>query len=103
MIISWEMVKLTIVGRVKDGLPLAQGPRYLGTVHHDQENDNFSYYKQQAELLLRAISISGDDHQYQLAPSKMTVLFDHHCFKYPLIFYFGSWSLLNFISVNTYC
>ncbi|XP_041006816.1 25.3 kDa vesicle transport protein isoform X2 [Juglans microcarpa x Juglans regia] len=77
MIISWEMVKLTIVGRVRDGLPLAQGPRYLGITDHGQENDNFSCYKQQAELLLRGIS-RGD----QLAPSKMTIRLDHgQCFK----------------------
>ncbi|KAF5457824.1 hypothetical protein F2P56_021901 [Juglans regia] len=73
------MVKLTIVGRVRDGLPLAQGPRYLGiNTDHGQENDNFSCYKQQAELLLRGIS-RGD----QLAPSKMTIRLDHgHCFNY---------------------
>ena len=65
------MVKLTIVGRVRDGLPLAQGPRY--TI---EENNNFLFYKQQAEFILKEISKGA------LAHSKMTIHIDHHCFKY---------------------
>ncbi|KAB1210710.1 25.3 kDa vesicle transport protein [Morella rubra] len=65
------MVKITIVGRASDGLPLAEGPRYM-----KEENDNFSYYKQQAELILKEISRGA------LAPSKMTIRVDHHCFHY---------------------
>lgn len=67
------MVKLTIVGRVSDGLPLAQGRRYI-----NQENDNFSFYKQQTEFILKEISRGA------LAPSKMTICVDHHSFQYPL-------------------
>ncbi|KAL5744587.1 hypothetical protein ACOSP7_027462 [Xanthoceras sorbifolium] len=66
------MVKLTIVGRVRDGLPLAEGPRYL-----NQENDNFSsFYKQQAEFILKEISRGA------LAPTKMIIRVDHHSFHY---------------------
>lgn len=65
------MVKMTIVGRVSDGLPLAQGPRYL-----NQEHDSFSFYKQQAEFILKEISRGA------LAPSKMTIRVDHHSFHY---------------------
>lgn len=71
------MVKITIVGRASDGLPLAEGPRYM-----KEENDNFSYYKQQAELILKEISRGA------LAPSKMTIRVDHHCFQYPFLPYF---------------
>lgn len=67
-----EMVKLTIVGRVSDGLALAQGPRY-----GNEENDSFLFYKQQGEFILEEISRGA------LAPSKMTILVDHHSFKYP--------------------
>ncbi|KAH9647143.1 Longin domain-containing protein [Citrus sinensis] len=66
------MVKMTIVGRVSDGLPLARGPRYL-----NQEHDSFSFYKQQAEFILKEISRGA------LAPSKMTIRVDHHSFQYP--------------------
>ncbi|KAL6321602.1 hypothetical protein AAG906_025434 [Vitis piasezkii] len=67
------MVKLTIVGRVSDGLPLAQGLRY----QNDEENENFLCYKQQAEFILKEISRGA------LSPSKMTIHIDHyHCFNY---------------------
>ncbi|KAA8533736.1 hypothetical protein F0562_031253 [Nyssa sinensis] len=65
------MVKLTMVGRLSDGLPLAQGPRYV-----NEENDNFSCYKQQGEFILKEISRGS------LEPSKMTIQVDHHCFNY---------------------
>lgn len=69
------MVKLTIVGRVDDGLPLARGTRYV-----DQENESFSYYKQQGDLLLKDISKGA------LPLSKMTIRVDpHYCFKYPFL------------------
>ncbi|XP_021296321.1 25.3 kDa vesicle transport protein [Herrania umbratica] len=68
------MVKLTIVGRVNDGLPLAQGARYVNT-----ENDNFSYYKQQGEFLIKEISRGA------LPPSKMTIRVDHHSFNYLVV------------------
>ncbi|KAK4838922.1 hypothetical protein QYF36_017594 [Acer negundo] len=66
------MVKLTIVGRVRDGLALAEGPRYL-----NQENENFSsFYKQQAEFILKEISTGA------LSPPKMIIRADHHSFHY---------------------
>lgn len=65
------MVKLTIVGRANDGLPLAQGLRYV-----NEENGYLSRYRQQAEFILQEIS------QGALTPSMMTILIDHYCFKY---------------------
>ncbi|XP_061956552.1 25.3 kDa vesicle transport protein SEC22-1 isoform X2 [Populus nigra] len=64
------MVKITIVGRVIDGLPLAQGPRYVS-----EENDNFLCYKQQGEFILKEISRGA------LIPSMMTIRIDHHSLK----------------------
>ncbi|KAH7839601.1 hypothetical protein Vadar_006142 [Vaccinium darrowii] len=66
------MVKLTIVGRVSDGLPVAQGPRYV-----NEGDDDISSYMRQAEFILEEISRSGS-----LAPSKMIIPVDHHCFHY---------------------
>ncbi|KAL2558622.1 SNARE-like superfamily protein [Forsythia ovata] len=65
------MVKLTLVGRVKDGLPLAESPTYK-----NQENDNLSTYKQQGEFILKEFSRGA------LPTSKMTILLDHHCFNF---------------------
>ncbi|KAI5569988.1 hypothetical protein POPTR_012G140600v4 [Populus trichocarpa] len=65
------MVKITIVGRVIDGLPLAQGPRYV-----NEENDNFLCYKQQGEFILKEISRGA------LIPSMMTIRIDHHSLNY---------------------
>lgn len=80
------MVKLTIVGRVRDGLPLAEGPRYL-----NQQNDNFSsFYKQQAEFILKEISRGA------LAPPKMIIHVDHHSFQYPILLY--SYLIFSFLT-----
>ncbi|XWS61152.1 hypothetical protein CRYUN_Cryun07bG0100900 [Craigia yunnanensis] len=69
------MVKLTIVGRVNEGLPLAQGASYVG-----KENDNFSSnYKQEAEFILKEISRGA------LPLSKMTIRVDHHSFNYLVV------------------
>ncbi|KAL0371688.1 UNVERIFIED_CONTAM: vesicle transport protein [Sesamum calycinum] len=65
------MLKLTIVGRVSDGLPLAQGPRYV----NEEDADSVSTYKQQGEFLLKEISRGA------LPCSKMTIFLDHHGFK----------------------
>lgn len=69
------MLKLTIVGRVSDGVALAQGPRY---VNEQNEDVDISIYKEQAEFLLREISRGA------LPPSKMTIFLDHLSFKYAL-------------------
>lgn len=86
------MVKLTIVGRVNDGLPLAQGPRY---VNEEEENDNFSTYKQQGEFILKEISRAALPH------TKMTIRIDHHCFKYPLLLYIIFLLLLDATQLKT--
>ncbi|XP_057424185.1 25.3 kDa vesicle transport protein SEC22-1 [Lotus japonicus] len=66
------MVKLTVVGRASDGLPLAQGLRYT-----NEENGSYlSCYKQQAEFILKEISKGA------LMASKMTIRIDHYCFNY---------------------
>ncbi|KAH0702680.1 hypothetical protein KY290_017989 [Solanum tuberosum] len=65
------MVKVTIIGRVSDGMPLAQGPRL-----HEENNDVLTTYKKQAEFILKEISL------HALPSSKMTILVDHHCFNY---------------------
>ncbi|XP_057508720.1 25.3 kDa vesicle transport protein SEC22-1-like isoform X1 [Actinidia eriantha] len=66
------MVKMTVVGKVSDGLPRAQGPRYV-----NEEDDNFSNYRAKVEFIIKEIARSG-----LLAPSKMTVRVDHHCFNF---------------------
>ncbi|XP_004234389.1 25.3 kDa vesicle transport protein SEC22-1 [Solanum lycopersicum] len=65
------MVKVTIIGRVSDGMPLAQGPRL-----HEENNDVLTTYKKQAEFILKEISLQA------LPDNKMTILVDHHCFNY---------------------
>lgn len=70
------MVKLTMVGRVRDGLPIAQGIRYV-----NEENDDVFGYKKQAEFILKEIS------RGTLSPPKMVILMHHHSFMYlPLLF-----------------
>ncbi|KAL0317775.1 UNVERIFIED_CONTAM: Vesicle-trafficking protein SEC22b-A [Sesamum angustifolium] len=66
------MLKLTIVGRVSDGLPLAQSPRYV----NEEDADSVSTYKQQGEFLLKEISRGA------LPCSKMTIFLDPHGFNY---------------------
>ncbi|KAH0686405.1 hypothetical protein KY289_017149 [Solanum tuberosum] len=65
------MVKVTIIGRVSDGMPLAQGPRL-----HEENNDVLATYKKQAEFILKEISLQA------LPSNKMIILVDHHCFNY---------------------
>ncbi|KAG7605794.1 putative Longin domain-containing protein [Arabidopsis thaliana] len=66
------MVKLTIVGRVEDGLPLAQDQTYV----NQEDNTSFLLYKQQAEFLLKQVSKDS------LLHPKMTILLDHHSFHF---------------------
>ncbi|RZB44139.1 25.3 kDa vesicle transport protein isoform B [Glycine soja] len=65
------MVKVTIVGRVSDGLPLAQGLRYM-----NEEYGYLSCYRQQAEFILREFSRGA------LTAPKMTIHIDNFCFNY---------------------
>lgn len=65
-----KMVKLTLVGRLKDGLPVSQAPAHL-----NEDNLVLSSYKYKAELVLKEIS------RGTLTNPKMTVLIDHHCFQ----------------------
>ncbi|XP_027933858.1 25.3 kDa vesicle transport protein isoform X1 [Vigna unguiculata] len=65
------MVKITIVGRMSDGLPLAQGLRYM-----NEEYAYLSCYKQQAQFILQEISRGA------LTASKMTIHVNNFCFNY---------------------
>ncbi|KAI3749041.1 hypothetical protein L6452_12574 [Arctium lappa] len=65
------MVKLTIIGRLNDGLPISQGPIYAA-----EDDDVTTIYKQHAELLLHEISTAA------LPPSATTILLHRHCFNY---------------------
>ncbi|KAK7279961.1 hypothetical protein RJT34_25023 [Clitoria ternatea] len=65
------MIKVTIIGRTCDGLPLAQGLRYM-----NEENGYLWCYRQQAEFILQEISRGA------LTASKMTIHIDHYCFNY---------------------
>ncbi|XP_073106075.1 25.3 kDa vesicle transport protein SEC22-1 [Elaeis guineensis] len=65
------MVKLTLVGRLSDGMPLSQTPTYL-----TEDNEVSSLYRQKGELVLKEIAAGA------LTNSKMTILIDHHCFHY---------------------
>ncbi|KAH1075447.1 hypothetical protein J1N35_027775 [Gossypium stocksii] len=72
------MVKLTIVGRLKDGLPLAQEARYMNKETTTSHNLS-SNYKQQAEFLLNEISKGA------LPLPSMTIRVDHHSFNYLVV------------------
>nr|XP_043631805.1 25.3 kDa vesicle transport protein [Erigeron canadensis] len=68
------MVKLTIVGRISDGLPISQqGPDHINQVVDDDIITNF---RKHAELLLHEISIAA------LPPSSATIFIHPHCFYY---------------------
>ncbi|XP_074294213.1 25.3 kDa vesicle transport protein SEC22-1 [Silene latifolia] len=61
------MVKLTIVERISDGMPLAQGLRYIG-----DNNGSLSHYMRQSEFILKEIARGS------FAPSpKFIVRLDH--------------------------
>ncbi|KAI3881610.1 hypothetical protein MKW92_000528 [Papaver armeniacum] len=67
------MVKLTVVGRAYDGLPVAHFPRVK-----NEEDMSMLFYKQQAEFILKEICRGA------LLPSKMSInIDDQYCFKYP--------------------
>ncbi|MED6143428.1 hypothetical protein PIB30_006002 [Stylosanthes scabra] len=63
------MVKVTIVGRARDGLPLSQGVRYM-----NEENAYVSCYRQLAEFILQEISTGG------FMASKFIIPVDHCSF-----------------------
>ncbi|KAI3519474.1 hypothetical protein L1887_08625 [Cichorium endivia] len=63
------MLKLTVVGRVNDGLPISQGPIY-------DEDDDYAIFKQHAEFLLQEIAMAA------LPSSATTIILPDHCFNY---------------------
>jgi vesicle transport protein SEC22 len=66
------MVKLTMIARVTDGLPLAEG---LDDGGRDQKDIEF--YKQQAKQLCKRLS------QQKQEPSRMSVETGPYFFQYP--------------------
>jgi vesicle transport protein SEC22 len=79
------MVKLTMIARVTDGLPLAEG---LDDGGRDQKDIEF--YKQQAKQLCKRLS------QQKQEPSRMSVETGPYFFQYPSssIIAHSFWSLL---------
>ncbi|XP_051142520.1 25.3 kDa vesicle transport protein isoform X2 [Andrographis paniculata] len=65
------MVRLTIVGRVSDGMPLARGARYV-----NEGSDDVLSYNEKGEFLLREISRGA------LPSSRMTIFLDQYYFNY---------------------
>ncbi|XP_026408942.1 25.3 kDa vesicle transport protein-like [Papaver somniferum] len=66
------MVKLTVVGRAYDGLPVAHFPRVK-----NEEDMSMLFYKQQAEFIVKEICRGA------LLPSKMSMnIDDQYCFNY---------------------
>lgn len=65
-----EMVKLTMIARVTDGLPLAEG------LDDGREQGDLDFYKQQAKSLFKKLS------QGQHEPSRMSIETDPYVFHY---------------------
>lgn len=70
------MLKMTMVGRISDGLPLVQAPIRMNEENSTGADISAQTQKQQAEFLLLEIS------RRALPPSKMTIFLDDLCFKY---------------------
>jgi hypothetical protein len=87
---SGIMVKLTMIARVTDGLPLAEG---LDDGGRDQKDIEF--YKQQAKQLCKRLS------QQKQEPSRMSVETGPYFFQYPSssIIAHSFWSLPFLISI----
>lgn len=66
------MVKLTMIARVTDGLPLAEG------LDDGRDQKDLEFYKQQAKQLCKKLS------QRQHEPSRMSVETGPYFFQYPL-------------------
>lgn len=66
------MVKLTLIARVTDGLPLAEG------LDDGRDQKDIEFYKQQAKQLCKELS------RRQHEPSRMSVETGSYFFQYPL-------------------
>lgn len=67
------MVKLTMIARVTDGLPLAEG------LDDGRDINDIEFYKQQAKALFKNLS------RGQNAPSRMSIETGPYVFKYPFV------------------
>lgn len=72
------MVKLTMLARVTDGLPLAEG------LDDGRDVNNVELYKQQAKSLFKNLSNSQND------PSRMSIETGPYVFQYPFLFHFSA-------------
>ena len=78
------MVKLTMIARVTDGLPLAEG------LDDGREQRDLEFYKQQAKSLFKKLS------QGQHDASRMSIESGPYVFQYPII-YFLMFGFSNFV------
>ena len=67
------MVKLTMIARVTDGLPLAEG------LDDGRDQKDSDFYKQQAKLLFK--NLSKGQHE----ASRMSIETGSYFFQYPLL------------------
>lgn len=67
------MVKVTIIARVSDGLPLAEGLEHFRELNNDSD---FEFYKQKAKLLFNKFSLG------EPGPSRMSLRIEPYCFHY---------------------
>jgi vesicle transport protein SEC22 len=67
------MVKLTMIARVSDGLPLAEGLEHFRELNNDSD---FEFYKQKAKLLFNKLSLG------EPGPSRMSLRIQPYCFHY---------------------
>jgi hypothetical protein len=68
-----EMVKLTMIARVTDGLPLAEG------LDDGRDQKDSDFYKQQAKLLFK--NLSKGQHE----ASRMSIETGSYFFQYPVL------------------
>jgi len=68
------MVKLTMIARVTDGLPLAEG------LDDGRDQKDAEFYKQQAKLLFKNLSKGQNE------ASRMSIETGPNFFQYPLFF-----------------
>ncbi|GJN09259.1 hypothetical protein PR202_ga27248 [Eleusine coracana subsp. coracana] len=81
-----KMVKLTMIARVTDGLPLAEG------LDDGRDQKDADFYKQQAKLLFK--NLSKGQHE----ASRMSIETGPYFFQYPCAILFSFWGLGFWIS-----
>lgn len=82
-LVSDKMVKLTMIARVTDGLPLAEG------LDDGRDQKDIEFYKQQAKLLFK--NLSKGQHE----ASRMSIETGPYFFQYPLMCAFHHFTQYN--------